>query len=121
MLDVSGQTKHGRVDGKNRVSHSRDQAGCRVEQAPAKKKDQRDRGKIDQEQAEVNTSDCLSENRHDHGISGIRSGKLHVVSQLVWGNSLQHQLTGISIFALSPFSGNPKKRMRNTITKARKN
>ncbi len=51
----------------------------------------------------MNTSDCLSENRHHHGISGIRSGKLHVVSQLVWRNSLQHQLTGVSIFAFVAF------------------
>lgn len=39
MLHVSGQANQGRADGENRVSHSRDQAGYGVEQAPAKKKD----------------------------------------------------------------------------------
>ena len=47
----------------------------------------------------MNPSDCLSEDRHDHSISGISSGKLHVVDKLVRGDPLQHELAGISVLA----------------------
>src|SRR5207245_9398485 len=47
----------------------------------------------------MNPSDCLSEDRHDHSISGISSGKLHVVGKFVWGDALQHELAGISVLA----------------------
>ena len=47
----------------------------------------------------MNSGDCLSEDRHDHGISGIGPGKLHVVGELIWGDPLQHQLTGIRVLA----------------------
>src|SRR6266705_6615113 len=47
----------------------------------------------------MNSTDRLSEERHDQSVSGIGSGKFHVVGELVWGDTLQHELAGISVLA----------------------
>ena len=47
----------------------------------------------------MDSGDGLSEDRHDHGVRGIDSGKLHIESCLVGRNALEEQLAGIRIFA----------------------
>ena len=56
----------------------------------------------------MNSKNCLSEDRHDHGISGIRSRKLHVVGEFVWRDALEHELAGIRVFAFVALDRNPQ-------------
>ena len=57
----------------------------------------------------MDSPDRLSENGHDGGISRVDAGKFHIVSQLVWGNALQHELSCVGVFALVAFKRNPEK------------
>jgi len=67
----------------------------------------------------MNSDDCLSEDRHDHGISGIGSGKLHVVSEFVWGDALQQELAGISVLAFVAFQRNSEQSNSDRDSKAK--
>ena len=67
----------------------------------------------------MNSDDCLSEDRHDHGISGIGSGKLHVVSEFVWGDALQQKLAGISVLAFVAFQRNSEQSNSDRDSKAK--
>src|ERR1039457_2769251 len=51
----------------------------------------------------MNPDNRLSEDRHDQGVGRIGSRELHIVSQLIWRNALQHQLTRVGVFALVAF------------------
>jgi hypothetical protein len=55
----------------------------------------------------------------DHGIRGIGPWELHAIGELGWSGVLQHQLTGISVFALVALSGIRRSRMRIAITSAK--
>src|SRR5262249_33439763 len=57
----------------------------------------------------MNSGNRLSKHRHDHCVSCICARELHVVSQLVWWNALQNELTGISVFAFVALKWNSKK------------
>ena len=67
----------------------------------------------------MNPSDCLSEDRHDHSISGISSGKLHVVGKFVWGDALQQELAGISVLAFVAFQRNSEQSNSDRDSKAK--
>jgi hypothetical protein len=67
----------------------------------------------------MNSGDCLSEDRHDHGISSIRSWKLHVVSELVRRDALQYELAGISVLALVALEWNSQKPNSDRDSKAK--
>jgi hypothetical protein len=56
----------------------------------------------------MNSGDGLAKDRHDEGINGAGFRKLHVIRKLVWRNTLQQQLTGISVFPFIAFQRNPK-------------
>ena len=52
---------------------------------------------------------CLPKDRHDYCIGCISAWKLHVVGERIWWNTLQNELTGISVFAFVALEWNPKK------------
>ena len=45
----------------------------------------------------------LTENRHDDGVGGVSSGKLHVVGLFVRRHALKNELAGVGVFALVTF------------------
>src|SRR6266545_4629425 len=51
---------------------------------------------------------CLSKDRHDCGVGCISARELHVVSECVWWNTLQNELSGISVFAFVALKRNSK-------------
>jgi hypothetical protein len=55
--------------------------------------------------SEVNSRRSLAEQRHDERIHRVGAGKLHVESQLVRRNAVQHELAGVGVFALVTFQG----------------
>src|SRR5882724_3451374 len=61
----------------------------------------------------MNADDRLSEDRHDYRVSGISSRELHIVSELVQPDALQHQLTSVSIFSLVALKRNSKQTNSN--------
>src|SRR5215467_12579990 len=62
----------------------------------------------------MNASDCLPKNRHYQRIGCIGSRELHVVSELVGRDTLQHELPGIRIFAFVALQGNSEKSDANS-------
>src|SRR2546430_9088304 len=56
----------------------------------------------------MNANDCLPKDRHDQRVGRIGSGEFHVVSELVRWDALQHELTGIRIFAFIALQRNTK-------------
>src|SRR5207253_2267060 len=63
---------------------------------------------VNHQQAQMNSTGRLAEDRHDRGIGGISSGELHVVGEFIGGYSLQHQLAGISVFAFIALQWDPQ-------------
>src|SRR4029453_5353142 len=57
----------------------------------------------------MNSGYCLPKERHDGGVGCISARKLHVVGQGVRRNTLQNELTGISVFAFVALERNSKK------------
>ncbi len=57
----------------------------------------------------MNSGYCLPKDRHDCGVGCISAWELHVVGERVWWNTLQNELTGISVFAFIALEGNSKK------------
>src|SRR6266404_5861853 len=57
----------------------------------------------------MNANDCLPKDRHDQRVGRIGSREFHVVSELVRRDALQHELTGIRIFAFIALQRNTKK------------
>jgi hypothetical protein len=60
-------------------------------------------------QSQMNSGYCLPKDRHDGGVGCISAWKLHVVGERVWRNTLQNELTGISVFAFVALERNSKK------------
>src|SRR5436190_24003957 len=56
----------------------------------------------------MNANDCLPKERHDQRIGCIGSREFPVVSELVRGDALQHELTSIRIFAFIALQRNTK-------------
>ena len=52
---------------------------------------------------------CLPKDRHDCRVGCIGAWELHVVGERVWWNTLQNELTGISVFAFVALEWNSKK------------
>lgn len=57
----------------------------------------------------MNSGYCLPKDRHDGGVGCISAWELHVVGERVWRNTLQNELTGISVFAFVALERNSKK------------
>src|SRR4029453_13954353 len=57
----------------------------------------------------MNSGYCLPKDRHDSGEGCIGAWELHVVGERVWRNTLQNELTGISVFAFVALKRNSKK------------
>src|SRR5437762_2756819 len=57
----------------------------------------------------MNSGDGLSKDRHDHGVGSISARELHVIGELVRWNTLQNELTSISVFAFVALEWNSKK------------
>ena len=47
----------------------------------------------------MNSGEGLPEDRHQAGVGRVSAREFHIVSQFVRRSALQHQLTGIGIFA----------------------
>ena len=61
----------------------------------------------------MNSGDGLSKDRHDHGVGSISARELHVIGELVRWNTLQNELTGISVFAFVALKWNSKESNSN--------
>src|SRR4030095_7717514 len=57
----------------------------------------------------MNSGYCLPKDRHDGRVGRIRARKFHVVGEGVWRETLQNELTGISVFAFVALERNSKK------------
>src|SRR6266446_9347478 len=99
MCGMTSEAQHRRTHRKNCITCCRGNPCGRIHQFSTQKKNERHSCGVYQKQAQMNSSDCLSEDRHDQSVSSIGSRKLHVVSQFVRVDALQHELTGISVFA----------------------
>ena len=56
----------------------------------------------------MNSDYCLPKDRHDCGVGCISARELHVVGERVRWNTLQNELTGISVFAFVALKWNSK-------------
>src|SRR6266513_5091624 len=106
MRRVTGETQDRGTHRKNGVTRRRSNSRGRIHQFSTEKKNERHSCGVYQKQAQMNSGDCLSEDRHEQSVGGISPRELHVVSQLVWRNTLQHQLTRISVFSFIPLEWN---------------
>jgi hypothetical protein len=56
----------------------------------------------------MNSGNRLSKHRHDHSVGRISAWELHVVGELIGWNTLQNELTSISVFAFIALQWNSK-------------
>ena len=106
MCCVTGETQDRGTHRKNGITRRRSNSRGRIHQFLTEKKNERHSCGVNQKQAQMNSGDCLSEDRHEQSVGGISPRELHVVSQLIWRNTLQHQLTRISVLSFIPLEWN---------------
>ncbi len=103
MRGMSRQAQHIRAGGQHGIGGGRHDAGHGLEQIFGQPEQHQRRGRGQQQYAQMNPRRRFSEQRHDHGISGVCAGELHVERQLVGRYALQHELAGVRVFALVAF------------------
>src|SRR5579885_2029630 len=99
MRCVSGETQHTGAERKNRICRGRDNSWLRSHESPTEEKDQNNGRRVDEEQTEMNCDYGLPKERHDECVRAISAWKFHVIGEFIGGNALQHQLSGVSVFA----------------------
>src|ERR1700690_3937186 len=85
------------------ITRARDETGRYAKKFSPQQKNKNNRQHIYRQQRQMNSRSRLPENRHAERIGKIRPGQFHVVSQFVWRDALQNQLSGIGIFTLIAF------------------
>src|SRR5262249_4631749 len=108
MCGMPGKPKNGRTHREYAIAHSCSQAHYRIHKVAAEEKDQNDCSCVNKKQSQVNSGYCLPKHRHDGGVGRISAWELHVVGKGVWGNTLQNEFTGISVFAFVALKWNSK-------------
>src|SRR4029077_362396 len=86
----------------------RGDAGYQTYQSPRNQKNNYDLGDVYNQQAKVDAEAAFAKDPHYESVCSVNSGELHVISQSVRRDSLQHKLPRIGVFALITFKRNCK-------------
>src|SRR5215470_15978719 len=109
MCRVRSESEDCQADRENRVACSRYAASRLVYESTGEEENQHHCRSVDEKETQVNSPNCLSKKRHNERVRGIRSGKFHVIGELVRWDALQYELAGISVLALVTLQGDFQK------------